>query len=248
MTSKGHYINFAQDEPQKNEIHHSLTFTLCFYIVFVHHLWNFDLNLANKRRRKVVIRHRVNECRSWVYEPRWSKIDSPKEIFVGKSKYIRVHCSLQRHKLTIATSVVPRLLFLNQWFPYSKLKLQVFLCIKKQHQKWLSLKSSYLTKKKFFGMTLLHAHAQYIYIVNAKYQKPSVKALVQVDSLYMHKQNPYLKANRKKMAHFKKLLFCQKTLSGCFSKSCGTSWIPRICTTYATLRITKGNNSNRIGP
>ena len=34
--------------------------------------------------------------------------------------------------------------------------------------------------KYFFGMTLLHAHAQYIYIVNAKYQKPSVKALVQV--------------------------------------------------------------------
>ena len=30
-------------------------------------------------------------------------------------------------------------------------------------------------------MTLLHAHAQYIYIVNAKYQKSSVKALVQVD-------------------------------------------------------------------
>ena len=30
-------------------------------------------------------------------------------------------------------------------------------------------------------------------------------------SLYMHKQNPYLKANRKKMAHFKKL-FCQKNI------------------------------------
>ena len=30
-------------------------------------------------------------------------------------------------------------------------------------------------------MTLLHAHAQYIYIVKAKYQKPSVKAMVQVD-------------------------------------------------------------------
>ena len=32
-------------------------------------------------------------------------------------------------------------------------------------------------------MTLLHAHTQYmyIYIVNAKYQKASVKALVQVD-------------------------------------------------------------------
>ena len=27
----------------------------------------------------------------------------------------------------------------------------------------------------------------------------------------MHKENPYLKANRKKLAHFKKLLFCQKT-------------------------------------
>ena len=30
-------------------------------------------------------------------------------------------------------------------------------------------------------MKLLHAHAQYIYIVNKKYQKASVKALVQVD-------------------------------------------------------------------
>ena len=34
----------------------SVIFTLCFYIVFVHYLWNFDLNLANKRRRKVIIR------------------------------------------------------------------------------------------------------------------------------------------------------------------------------------------------
>ena len=41
----------------------------------------------------------------------------------------------------------------------------------KGHTKWLSLKSSYVTKKNFFGMTLLHAHAQYIYIVNAKNQK-----------------------------------------------------------------------------
>ena len=96
-------------------------------------------------------------------------------------------------------------------------------------------------------MTLFHAHAQYIYIVNAKYQKPSVKALVQVYkliSLYMHKQNPYLKANRKKMAHFKKLLFyfvktffwhqtssckcsmslyCVDKILNCFGTSCGTS-------------------------
>ena len=35
-------------------------------------------------------------------------------------------------------------------------------------------------KTNFFGITLLHAHAQYIYIVNAKYQKASVKALVHV--------------------------------------------------------------------
>ena len=45
-------------------------------------------------------------------------------------------------------------------------------------------------------MTLLHAHAQYIYIVNAKYQKALVKALEQVDfpvyaqakSLFKNKQ------------------------------------------------------------
>ena len=70
------------------------------------------------------------------------------------------------------------------------------------------------------------------------------------------------------MAKFKTLSFCQKVIlwlqtssckcpmcqhcvykvSGCFSKSCGTKWTLRICTTYATLRITKGNHSNRIGP
>ena len=50
-------------------------------------------------------------------------------------------------------------------------------------------------QKQFFGITLLHAHAQCNYIVYAKYQKASVKALVQVDfpvySLSMHKQNLY---------------------------------------------------------
>ena len=49
-------------------------------------------------------------------------------------------------------------------------------------------------QKHSFGITFLHAHAQYIYIVNAKYQKLWCKLI----SLYMHKQNPYLKANRKK--------------------------------------------------
>ena len=47
--------------------------------------------------------------------------------------------------------------------------------------------------KVFFYMTPLHAHAQYICIVYAKYQKASVKALVQVDfpvyALSKQKQN-----------------------------------------------------------
>ena len=41
-------------------------------------------------------------------------------------------------------------------------------------------------QKIFFGMTLLYAHAHYICIVCAKYQKASVKALVQVISSCMH--------------------------------------------------------------
>ena len=61
-------------------------------------------------------------------------------------------------------------------------------------------------------MTLLHAHAQYIYIVNAKYQKPSVKALVQ-DDFPVYAQAKYLfKSKQEKMAHFKKLLFCPKKI------------------------------------
>ena len=40
-----------------------------------------------------------------------------------------------------------------------------------------------LCQKFFFGMTLLHAHAHYICKVHARYQKASVKALVQVDFL-----------------------------------------------------------------
>ena len=33
----------------------TLCFLFFFYIVFVHYLWNIDLNLANKRQRKVLI-------------------------------------------------------------------------------------------------------------------------------------------------------------------------------------------------
>ena len=63
-------------------------------------------------------------------------------------------------------------------------------------------KQSLCQKNFFFGMTLLHAHAHYICIVYAKYQKASVKAPIQVDFLMYaqskHKHNPYLKGNRKK--------------------------------------------------
>ena len=55
------------------------------------------------------------------------------------------------------------------------------------HYPYTSYKIAKLDKQQFckkvsvFCMTPLHAHAQYICIVYAKYQKASVKALVQVD-------------------------------------------------------------------
>ena len=64
-------------------------------------------------------------------------------------------------------------------------------------------------KQFFFGMTLLQAHAQYIYIVNAKYHKPSVKALVQVD-FPVYAQAKSLFKSKQEKNHFKNLLFCQK--------------------------------------
>ena len=71
-----------------------------------------------------------------------------------------------------------------------------------------------LCQKYFFGTTLLHAHAHYISIVGAKYQKPSVKALVQVDFLILskHKQNPLFNRKQEKMAKFTKPSFCQKLI------------------------------------
>ena len=59
-------------------------------------------------------------------------------------------------------------------------------------------------------MTLLHAHAQYIYIVNAKYQTLSVKALVQVDFPVYAQAKSLFKSKQEKMAHFTKLLFRPK--------------------------------------
>ena len=104
----------------------------------------------------------------------------------------------------------------------------------------------------FFGMTLFHAHAQYIYIVNAKYQKPSVKALVQVDfPVYAQAKSLFKSKQEKKwliskscyfvkkcfltsnffMQMFNVSILCRQILN-CFGTSCGTSWIPCICTIY----------------
>ena len=63
----------------------------------------------------------------------------------------------------------------------------------------------------FCGMTLLHAYVQYmyIYIVNATYQKASVKALVQVDFPIYAQAKSLFKIKQVKMADFTKLLFFQ---------------------------------------
>ena len=72
-------------------------------------------------------------------------------------------------------------------------------------------KQLFNNKKKNFGLALLHAHSQYIHIVIAKYQKPSVKALVQVDlPVYAQAKSLFI-SKQEKMAHFTKLLFCPKT-------------------------------------
>ena len=97
--------------------------------------------------------------------------------------------------------------------------------------------------KFFFRMTLLHAHAQYIYIVNAKYQKPSVKALVQVDFPVYAQAKSLFKSKQEKNGSFQKAvilsknifwhqtslckcsmsLYCVGKVLNCFGTSCGTS-------------------------
>ena len=67
-------------------------------------------------------------------------------------------------------------------------------------------------QKNFVGMTLLHAHAQYIYIVNAKYQKPSVKALVQVDFPVYAQANSLFKSKQDKNGSFQKAVIFSKNI------------------------------------
>ena len=61
-------------------------------------------------------------------------------------------------------------------------------------------------------MTILHAHAQYIYIVNAKYQKPSVKALVQVDFPVYAQAKPLFKSKLEKNGSFQKAVILSKNI------------------------------------
>ena len=48
-------------------------------------------------------------------------------------------------------------------------------------KKWLSSKHCHFVKKYFYGIKLLQANVQCVYIVYAKYQMASAKALAQVD-------------------------------------------------------------------
>ena len=68
-------------------------------------------------------------------------------------------------------------------------------------------------KQKYFWHDT-SSQSQYIYIVNAKYQKPSVKALVQTDfPVYAHAKSSF-KANRKKWLISQSCYFVQKIFLG----------------------------------
>ena len=67
-------------------------------------------------------------------------------------------------------------------------------------------------QKNIFGMTLLHAHAQYIYIVNAKYQKPSVKALVTDDFSVYALAKSLFKSKQEKNGSFQKAVILSKNI------------------------------------
>ena len=72
-------------------------------------------------------------------------------------------------------------------------------------------------------MTPLRAHCQYICIVYAKYQKASVKALVQDDFPSMHYLSKSKTRKQEKMAKFTELLFCQKLIFWQKTSSCKCS-------------------------
>ena len=53
--------------------------------------------------------------------------------------------------------------------------------IKKQYKKWLSSKRCHFVKTYFYGIKLLHANVQCVYIVYTKYQDVSAKAVERVE-------------------------------------------------------------------
>ena len=61
-------------------------------------------------------------------------------------------------------------------------------------------------------MALLHAHAQYIYIVNVKDHKPSVKALVQVDFPVYAQAKSLFKCKQEKNGSFQKAVTLSKNI------------------------------------
>ena len=122
-----------------------------------------------------------------------------------------------------------------------------------------------LPKQIFFGMRLLHAQAHYICIVCAKYRRASVKALVQVDfltyALSKHKHKPYL-IGKNGLVHKATILSKINILaSNFFTQMFNVSILSKqsirlfqhmhylvIIHKQNALRITKGNNTNKIGP
>ena len=67
-------------------------------------------------------------------------------------------------------------------------------------------------QKKFFGMTLLHAHLNISILLMQSIRNLQQKLWYKLISLYMHKQNPYLKANRKKNGSFQKAVILSKNI------------------------------------
>ena len=86
--------------------------------------------------------------------------------------------------------------------------------IKKQSvKKWLSSKHCHFVKQYFYGIKLLHADVQCVYIVYAKYQMASVKALVQADfslHVYLSTIKTLIKKQCKKWLSSKRCHFVKK--------------------------------------
>ena len=70
----------------------------------------------------------------------------------------------------------------TSWFPRAcTIWALIKPSLRSKVKKWLSSKRCHFVKKYFYGIKLLHANVQCVYIVYAKYQMGSVKTVVQVD-------------------------------------------------------------------